>query len=140
MVESAGWSPKDLVCECVSPQPYNIDHALSAKLTESDPKYSQLIAWLLDNGATFESDIIYPAVFTNGLVGIAAKREIPANKAFIMIPASCIISMDLAKKCPRLPPLDRGSRTRHCRWRSPAASLTPRRLRQQGPHRRLPVG
>jgi len=57
---------------------------------------------LLDNGAVFDSDIEYPAVFANGLIGIAAKRSITANKAFISIPVKCIISLDLAKNCSAL--------------------------------------
>lgn len=83
----------------------SINRDLTDQLALENTKHEIFKNWLLDNGAVFDNDIEYPAVFANGLIGIAAKRTIPANKAFISIPVKCIISLDLAKNCPVLKPI-----------------------------------
>jgi hypothetical protein len=50
-----------------------IDKDLSDRLNETEARHDIFKKWLIDNGAHFDSDVIYPAVFANGLVGIAAK-------------------------------------------------------------------
>ena len=82
-----------------------INKEQSDDLLKSETKHEAFKQWLLANGAEFDSDVIYPAVFSNGLIGLAAKREIAPNKAFIKIPAYCIISIDRAKNCKELAPI-----------------------------------
>ena len=81
-----------------------IDKKLTA-VAQTQPKYHDFKKWLTQNGAIFDDNIIYPAVFENGVVGIAAKRKIEAYTAFLFIPNSCIISLDRAKACAELRPV-----------------------------------
>ena len=81
-----------------------IDKKLTA-VAQTQPKYHEFKKWLTDNGAVFDENIIYPAVFENGVVGIAAKRKIEAYTAFLFVPNSCIVSLDRAKNCDELRPV-----------------------------------
>ena len=49
-----------------------IDQDLSDRLYQKEARHALFKKWLIDNGAHFDSDVVYPAVFANGLVGIAA--------------------------------------------------------------------
>ena len=43
---------------------------------KQDPKHEVFVKWLKENGAIFDK-IEYPAIFEGGLMGIAAKQDIP---------------------------------------------------------------
>ena len=80
------------------------DKKLTA-VAQTQPKYHVFKKWLIDNGAIFDENIIYPAVFENGVVGVAAKRKIEPYTAYLFIPNSCIVSLDRAKSCDALRPV-----------------------------------
>ena len=58
--------------------------------------------WLLANGAVFDDSLEFPAVFANGLEGLAAKQPIGPHKAYIFIPNKLIISVERVKAAPEL--------------------------------------
>lgn len=58
--------------------------------------------WLLENGAVFNDDIEFPAVFAGGLHGLAAKKKIESHKGYIFIPNTIIVSVERIKACPEL--------------------------------------
>jgi len=59
------------------------------------PKFKRFHQWLKENGARYDS-IEYPVVFgkQGGLIGIAAKRNIGSEEAYIYIPTKLIINDD----------------------------------------------
>lgn len=65
-------------------------------------KYGLFKKWLLDNGAVFDDSIQFPAVFENGLEGLAAKKEIGPHEAYIFIPNTVIVSVARIKADPEL--------------------------------------
>jgi len=79
----------------------NIDQELTAAAAK-DEKYVVFKKWLLDNGAVFDETVEFPCVFKNGLMGIAAKKDLPLNKAFLFVPNTCIISLARIRKVPEL--------------------------------------
>ena len=79
----------------------NIDRELTAA-AQKEEKYVVFKKWLLDNGAVFEDTVEFPCVFRNGLMGIAAKKDLPLNKAFLFVPNTCIISKKRIEKVPEL--------------------------------------
>ena len=72
---------------------------------KQDPKFEVFKTWLVDNGAIFDETVEYPAVFENGLVGLAAKKKIDPYTAYLFISNTCIISIDRVKACTELRPV-----------------------------------
>ena len=78
-----------------------LDQAATIALQEKSSKHRIFKQWLLDNGAIFEEAVEYPAVFGGGLQGMAAKQPLGANKGFIFIPNTLILSAERVKACPK---------------------------------------
>lgn len=56
-------------------------------------KYQEFVRWAKSNGALISDEVCYPAAFGDqGFTGIAAVKDIPANKVIIAIPNKLIIS------------------------------------------------
>ena len=53
-----------------------IDKKATEAYEASDTKHKRFKKWLIDNGAIFDDAIQYPAVFENGLTGLAAKKQL----------------------------------------------------------------
>ena len=79
-----------------------IDEAATARAKEENGKYRVFKEWLLANGAVFDDSLEFPAVFANGLEGLAAKQPIGPHKAYIFIPNKLIISLERVKAAPEL--------------------------------------
>ena len=52
---------------------------------------------MIENGAVFDDSVEFPAIFANGLEGLAAKKPIGPYKAYIFIPNTLIISVERVK-------------------------------------------
>ena len=76
-----------------------LDEAATAAF-EKTGKYRIFKDWLIANGAIFDEDIEYPAVFSTGLHGLAAKKPIGSNKEFLFVPNTIIFSAERVKNCP----------------------------------------
>lgn len=65
------------------------------------PKYVNFNKWLDQNGAKRES-IDYPAAFgpDGGLIGIAAKRDIGIQEAYIYVPSKLVICEEKFRQDP----------------------------------------
>ena len=85
----------------IEPNMQFIDQELTEK-ARSDPKLMLFKQWLLDNGAVFEDTVEFPCVFKGGLMGIAAKKDLKNNFAFLFVPNKCIISLKRIRAEPEL--------------------------------------
>jgi hypothetical protein len=71
------------------------------KKLQAMPKYIKFNKWLDDNGARRDS-IMYPAAFgpDGGLIGIAAKRDIGIQEAYIYVPSKLVICEEKFRQDP----------------------------------------
>jgi len=84
------------------PSLQTINKAASAAAVAIEGKYAAFKEWLLANGAVFDEAVEFPAVFGNGLEGLAARKPIGAHEAFIFVPNTIILSIARVKACPEL--------------------------------------
>ena len=93
---------RDDLTQNLPPGLQRMDRVATAVANSTDPKYTAFKEWALANGAVFDDAVEYPAVFEQGLEGLAAKRAIGPHKAYIFIPNTIIISVERVKACPEL--------------------------------------
>ena len=53
-----------------------VDVRATEAYARTQNKHAKFKEWLLENGAIFDDSIQYPAVFTGGLTGLAAKKQL----------------------------------------------------------------
>ena len=62
-------------------------------------KVSQLLDWLVSEGCIINPKIQYPAIFQNGLIGMAASQVIEPGEVLTEITPQVIFSTELLKSC-----------------------------------------
>lgn len=69
----------------------------ATKLAQQQVKYKSFLKWCFDNGMKW-TGVEYPAIFENGLRGMAATRDIKPYEAILFVPNSMLVSVKSCKE------------------------------------------